>query len=69
MVSKIESNTVIQSKTKLRESIQFTNYCSDCIYNWCKKRQKVVFCTMKSKGFFECKACMLKLIIGKTAKN
>jgi hypothetical protein len=38
------------------------DYCSDCIYHWCSKRSKVLFCTLKSKGFFECKSCMLKLV-------
>ncbi|MEA2071711.1 MAG: hypothetical protein U9O98_10540 [Asgard group archaeon] len=38
-----------------------TSYCKDCLYNWCKLRDKVTHCTMKTKGFFECKNCMKKL--------
>ncbi|NHJ83989.1 MAG: hypothetical protein FK734_00920 [Asgard group archaeon] len=38
------------------------NYCSDCIYDWCTARTKVKFCTMKTKGLFECRSCMLKII-------
>ena len=37
-------------------------FCNDCLYNWCSKRGKVTYCTMKSKGLFECKSCMIKLL-------
>jgi hypothetical protein len=43
------------------EKIAETNFCEDCIYSWCATRNKVSFCSLKVKGFFECKSCMLKL--------
>ncbi|MBN1327964.1 MAG: hypothetical protein JXA54_00700 [Candidatus Heimdallarchaeota archaeon] len=37
------------------------DYCNDCLYDWCTKRSLVVFCTMKTKGLFECKTCLMML--------
>ena len=39
-----------------------TDYCDDCLYNWCTKRNKVTYCSMKTKGLFECRLCILKLM-------
>ncbi|NHJ46679.1 MAG: hypothetical protein FK733_02715 [Asgard group archaeon] len=58
---KTKSSPITKSSIEIVD-IESVNYCSDCIYDWCSKRSKVQFCTMKSKGFFECKSCMLKLI-------
>jgi len=56
------SKTINQvSNTTIHEEIEVENYCSDCLYHWCKQRAKVTFCTMKSKGLFECRSCLLKL--------
>ena len=42
--------------------IENSNFCDDCLYNWCTKRGNVSYCTMKSKGLFECRSCMLKIM-------
>jgi hypothetical protein len=63
MVSEIEAKSSPITKPVVEMvDIQSIDYCSDCIYDWCSKRSKVQFCTMKTKGFFECKSCMQKLI-------
>ncbi len=38
------------------------DFCSDCLYDWCTNRSAITFCTMKVKGLFECKSCILKLL-------
>jgi hypothetical protein len=63
MVSKIETKQSLVHKPALKAvEVGSLNYCSDCIYHWCTKKSKVVFCTLKTKGLFECKSCMIKLI-------
>ncbi|NHJ39583.1 MAG: hypothetical protein FK731_06070 [Asgard group archaeon] len=63
MASKIELKEPPRYDLSLKIiEIDSLNYCSDCIYHWCSKRSKVIFCSMKTKGLFECKSCMLKLI-------
>ena len=52
---------VITQESFEKTSIQMDDYCSDCLYQWCSKRSQVTYCTMKSKGLFECKSCLLKL--------
>lgn len=45
------------------DDYQETNdFCNDCLYSWCSKRGKVSYCSMKSKGLFECRSCMIKLM-------
>jgi hypothetical protein len=26
------------------------NFCSNCLYNWCSNRQKIIYCSFKYKG-------------------
>ena len=57
------SKTIKQvANTTNQEAIEMENYCSDCLYHWCEQRAKVSFCTMKTKGLFECRSCLLKLL-------
>ena len=57
------SKTIKQvTNTTSQDAIEIENYCSDCLYHWCKQRTKVTFCTLKSKGLFECRSCLLKLL-------
>jgi hypothetical protein len=63
MVSKT-TKKVTNSSNQVEINIE--NYCSDCLYHWCKQRAKVSFCTMKSKGLFECRSCLLKLLGNQT---
>ena len=51
-----------QKSLQIQELLTEDNYCSDCIYHWCAKRSQVTYCTMKSKGFFECRSCILKMM-------
>lgn len=51
-----------QEAILIQELIIEEDYCSDCIYHWCTERSKVTFCTMKSKGLFECRSCILKMM-------
>ncbi|MHA1125026.1 MAG: hypothetical protein ACTSO7_09600 [Candidatus Heimdallarchaeota archaeon] len=57
------SKTVKQvANITIQESMEIENYCSDCLYDWCEQRTKVTFCTMKTKGLFECRSCLLMLV-------
>ena len=56
------SNRNKQSKNMDNEIMDSDDYCGDCLYNWCTKRGNVSYCTMKSKGLFECRSCMLKIM-------
>ena len=57
------SKTIKQATNiAIQETIELESYCSDCLYHWCKQRAKVSFCTMKTKGLFECRSCLLKLL-------
>ena len=51
-----------QSEKLENEIMDNSDFCSDCLYNWCTKRGNVTYCTMKSKGLFECRSCMLKIM-------
>ena len=50
------------SEITVDDNIETNDYCNDCLYSWCSKRDKVTYCTMKSKGLFECRSCMIKLM-------
>ena len=62
MASKAQQKNLIRSELSKQTSKERLSYCDDCLYHWCKKRSTVTFCTMKSKGLFECKSCMSKII-------
>ena len=51
------------SKVEERDQIEKETYCNDCLYTWCKQRAKVTYCTMKTKGLFECESCLAKMQI------
>lgn len=59
MVSK---TTKTVTRIAIQETIETESYCNDCLYDWCEQRAKVSFCTMKTKGLFECRSCLLKLL-------
>lgn len=44
------------------DHVETSGFCNDCLYSWCSKRNKVSYCSMKSKGLFECRSCMIKLM-------
>ena len=44
------------------DNVETNDYCYDCLYSWCSKRDQVSYCSMKSKGLFECRSCMIKLM-------
>ncbi len=50
------------SKISVDDNAETNDYCNDCLYSWCSKRDQVSYCTMKSKGLFECRSCMIKLM-------
>ena len=62
MASKTQQKSFELSKVSLKTLQELDTYCTDCLYDWCSKRNKVIFCTMKSKGLFECRSCMLKML-------
>ncbi len=62
MASKTQQKNFELSKVSLKTVEEFDTYCTDCLYDWCSKRNKVIFCTMKSKGLFECRSCILKML-------
>ncbi len=68
MASKTQLKNYQINRSQYKTNDQKKNYCNDCLYHWCKNRTKVTFCTMKSKGLFECKSCML-IIIGSCEKE
>ncbi len=62
MASKTQQKSFVLSKVSLKTVTELDTYCTDCIYDWCSKRNKVIFCTMKSKGLFECRSCILIML-------
>lgn len=62
MVSKTQQKALVLTKVTLKDEEGLDTYCTDCLYDWCSKRNKVIFCTMKSKGLFECRSCILKML-------
>ena len=62
MASKTQQKIIDLTNVTLKTEEGLDNYCTDCLYDWCSKRNKVIFCTMKSKGLFECRSCILKIL-------
>jgi len=62
MASKTQRKIHDLTRVILKQKEEMDNYCTDCLYDWCSKRNKVVFCTMKTKGLFECRSCILKML-------
>lgn len=62
MASKTQQKSFELSKVSLKTVEELDTYCTDCLYDWCSKRNKVIFCTMKSKGLFECRSCILIML-------
>ncbi|NHJ32978.1 MAG: hypothetical protein FK732_08950 [Asgard group archaeon] len=62
MASKTQQKACNLVKGALKFEEGLDTYCTDCLYDWCSKRNKVIFCTMKSKGLFECRSCILKML-------
>lgn len=62
MTAKAQQKNLTKDKLPSKLPKKKKNYCDDCLYYWCEKRSIVTFCTMKSKGLFECKSCMAKII-------
>ena len=62
MASKTQQKNFELSKVSLKTVEGIDTYCTDCLYDWCSKRNKVIFCTMKSKGLFECRSCILIML-------
>lgn len=76
MASKTQQKSFELSKVSLKIVTELDTYCTDCLYDWCSKRNKVIFCTMKSKGLFECRSCILIMLgtyereyVGSSAKT
>ncbi|NHK31615.1 MAG: hypothetical protein FK730_09700 [Asgard group archaeon] len=48
--------TESDKKSKTKSSIPISladfddNFCSNCMFDWCSFRQKVVYCSLKYKG-------------------
>ncbi|HUT82408.1 MAG TPA: hypothetical protein VMZ29_14500 [Candidatus Bathyarchaeia archaeon] len=62
MASKTEIEELILTDESLETfDLDSSDFCSDCLYDWCTIRSSVVFCTMKTRGLFECKKCIMKL--------
>ncbi len=62
MVAKDIVRKKINSDSSDDEYVETNDFCNDCLYSWCSKRDMVSYCTMKSKGLFECRSCMIKLM-------
>lgn len=59
----VAKNSSVKTKKKNIDDTLISNeYCNDCVYTWCSKRSEVTFCTMKTKGLFECRSCILMMM-------
>lgn len=63
MASKVKTGRIdLRTDFSVYQDETIESYCSDCLYDWCASKDKVTFCTQKSKGLFECKSCLSKLM-------
>ncbi len=62
MASKTQRKITVLSSAIFDLEEEINNYCTDCLYEWCSKRNSVILCTMKTKGLFECRSCILKML-------
>jgi len=58
----VENSSVKTKKKNIVVTPNNNEYCNDCVYTWCTNRSEVTFCTMKTKGLFECRSCILKMM-------
>ncbi|NHJ03687.1 MAG: hypothetical protein EAX90_02610 [Candidatus Heimdallarchaeota archaeon] len=58
----VKNSSIKTKKKNIVEKLNDNEYCNDCVYTWCSKRSEVIFCTMKTKGLFECRSCILKMM-------
>jgi hypothetical protein len=67
MASISREKQTISSESKLSLSKKKT-FCSDCVIEWCKNRDKVTYCTLKYKGTrcYSCdnNSCRIKRLAG-----
>jgi len=62
MASKAKLDLNILRESIVPDDLVITDFCHDCLFSWCALRNNVTYCSMKSKGFFECKSCIAKLV-------
>ncbi len=62
MVTKDYTQKNTNRDVSVDDHLETNDFCNECLYSWCSKRDKVSYCTMKSKGLFECRSCMIKLM-------
>lgn len=64
----LETSNKPLKKEKLTLQSNEPTFCNDCVFDWCKMRNKVSYCSQKYKGTscYSCedKTCKIKRIAG-----